>query len=198
MPDDDHVVEKLTLAESREADDRNGGLTVMACVESLLFVADATVTVARLAEALEVEQEDVERALVELEQSYVGRGLCLQRGGNRVQLTTVPQSARHVERFLGLESRVRLSRAALETLAIVSYRQPITRPEIESIRGVNSDSVIRTLLSGGMIEAGGRSLTVGRPILYGTTFEFLQQFGLRCLEELPPLEQIVVAGDDEL
>jgi len=197
VPDDEGVVEELTLAESQAACDRNGELTVMACVESLLFVADAPVTVARLAEGLEVEQEDVERALAELEQSYVGRGLCLQRGGNRVQLTTVPQSAQHVERFLGLESRIRLSRAALETLAIVSYRQPITRPEIESIRGVNSDSVLRTLLSGGMIEEVGRSMTVGRPILYGTTFEFLQQFGLRCLEELPPLEQIVVASDDE-
>ena len=198
MPDDDLVVDEFTLTALQNGDDRIGGLTVMACVESLLFVADATVTVARLAEALEVEEEGVERALAELEQSYVGRGLCLQRGGNRVQLTTVPQSARHVERFLGLESRVRLSRAALETLAIVSYRQPITRPEIESIRGVNSDSVIRTLLSGAVIEAVGRSLTVGRPILYGTTFEFLQQFGLRSLEELPPLEQIVVAGNDEL
>ena len=197
MPDDDHVVEELALAESQEADNRNDELTVTACVESLLFVADAPVTVARLAEALEVGQEDLEQALAELEQSYIGRGLCLQRGGNRVQLTTVSQSARHVERFLGLESHIRFSRAALETLAIVSYRQPITRPEIESIRGVNSDSVIRTLVSGGLIEELGRSLTVGRPILYGTTFEFLQQFGLRCLEELPPLDQIVAAGDGE-
>ncbi len=167
----------------------DGILSTAAQVESLLFVADAPVSVGRLAEALEVTAGQVERALADLEAAYAERGLRLQRAGSRVQLITAPDTAPFVERFLGLEARTRLSRAALETLAIVAYRQPITRPEIEAIRGVNSDSVLRTLLGVGLIEEVGRAPTVGRPILYGTTFEFLQHFGLRGLDELPPLEE---------
>ncbi|NLE44160.1 MAG: SMC-Scp complex subunit ScpB [Chloroflexi bacterium] len=166
-------------------------------VESLLFVADSPVAVSRLAEALEASSDEVEAALEDLTQALVGRGLCLQRVGARVQLITSPNAASDVERFLGLETRIRLSRAALETLAIVAYQQPITRPEIEAIRGVGSDSVIRTLLSGGLIEEVGRSPSVGRPILYGTTFEFLQQFGLEGLDHLPALTDIQVGGDGE-
>lgn len=169
---------------------KNDGIpSMMALVESLLFVADAPVSVSRLAEALEATPGQIEQALNELEATYPGRGLRLQRLGNRVQLITAPEAAAAVERFLGLEARTHLSRAALETLAIIAYRQPISRPEIEAIRGVNSDSVLRTLLSVGLIEEVGRAQTVGRPILYGTTFEFLQYFGLRSLDELPPLER---------
>ena len=134
--------------------------------------------------------------MADLTVAYTGRGLCLQRIGNRVQLTTTPEAAPYVERFLGLEARTRLSRAALETLAIVVYRQPITRPEIESIRGVSSDSVLRTLLSVGLVEEIGRAPTVGRPILYGSTFEFLQHFGLSSLEELPPLDDSPTGSDE--
>ncbi|MFQ6100968.1 MAG: SMC-Scp complex subunit ScpB [Anaerolineae bacterium] len=174
----------------------DGILSLAGRVESLLFVADAPVSVGRLAEALEATAGQVERALTDLEAAYAGRGLRLQRVNNRVQLITAPQAAPFVERFLGLEARTRLSRAALETLAIVAYRQPITRPEIEAIRGVNSDSVLRTLLGLGLIEEVGRAVTVGRPILYGTTFEFLQHFGLRNLEELPSLGELP-AGEGE-
>jgi segregation and condensation protein B len=116
----------------------------------------------------------------------------LQRSGSYVQLITAPDAAPYVERFLGLEARKRLSKAALEALAIVAYRQPVTRPQVDAIRGVNSDSVLRTLLSVGLIEEVGRASTVGRPILYGTTFEFLQHFGLRSMEELPSLEELPV------
>ncbi len=169
-----------------QSNSRSLGLTAQ--LESLLFVADGPVSVGRLAEALETTVGQVEKALTALEASYVDRGLRLQRVGNRVQLITAPETAARVERFLGLEARTRLSPAALETLAIIAYRQPITRPEIEAIRGVNSDSVLRTLLSVGLVEETGRAQTAGRPILYGTTFEFLQHFGLRSLDELPPLE----------
>ncbi|KAA3660648.1 MAG: SMC-Scp complex subunit ScpB, partial [Chloroflexi bacterium] len=93
-----------------------------------------------------------------------------------------------IERFLGLEVTSRLSQAALEVLAIVAYLQPITRPQIDQIRGVNSDGALRTLLSKGLIEEVGRMETPGRPILYGSTPEFLQHFGLSIIEELPPLE----------
>ncbi len=165
-------------------------VSLTALVESLLFVADEPVSVARLAEALEVTPGQVERALRELDQVLQNRGLYLQRTGSRVQMVTIPQAAEPIERFLGLGARRRFSPAALETLAIVAYRQPITRPEIESIRGVNSDSVLRTLLAAGLIEEQGRAETVGRPILYGTTFTFLQHFGLSRLEDLPSLEML--------
>lgn len=167
------------------------GIPSMAArVESLLFVADAPVSTDRLAKALEATEGQVERALSELRDFYTERGLRLQRAGNHVQLITAPEVAPYIERFLGLEARTTLSQAALETLGIIAYRQPITRPEIEAIRGVNSDSVLRTLLRVGVIEEVGRAPTVGRPVLYGTTFEFLQHFGLRDLDELPPLDAL--------
>jgi segregation and condensation protein B len=106
-----------------------------------------------------------------------------------VQLTTAPETAEAIERFLGLEATSHLSRAALETLAIIAYQQPVTRPQVDSVRGVNSDGVMRSLLSKGLIQEGGRAEGPGRPILYSTTPEFLQHFGLNSLNELPPLER---------
>jgi len=103
-------------------------------------------------------------------------------------LVSAPEAAPYVERFLGLSLSGKLSAAALETLAIIAYKQPITRPQIEAIRGVNSDGALRTLMSKGLIEEVGRLDSVGHPILFGTTFEFLQYFGLSSLSELPPLE----------
>jgi segregation and condensation protein B len=163
-------------------------LTLAATVESLLFVADAPVSVSHLAEALERDERDVEAVLQTLAEGYAGRGVRLQRKGNRVQLVSAPESAPAVERFLGLSQSGKLSAAALEALAIVAYEQPVTRPQIEAIRGVSSDGVLRTLLSKGLIEEVGRLETVGHPVLFGTTFEFLQYFGLSSLGELPPLE----------
>jgi segregation and condensation protein B len=162
-------------------------LTVEALVESLLFVADGAVPVARLAEALEIHPREVEAALTALAESYRQRGLSLQRFRDRVQLTTAPAAAALVERFLGLAASTPLSRAALEALAIVAYQQPVTRPQIEAVRGVNSDSVIKNLLTKGLIEESGRAEGPGRPVLYSTTTEFMQHFGLASLNELPPL-----------
>ena len=158
-------------------------------IESLLFVADAPVMPAQLAAALDVEPKAVEEALDQLAADYQQRGLRLQRKAGRVQLVTAPEAAPAVERFLGLELSSKLSPAALETLAIVAYRQPVTRAQVEAIRGVNSDSVLRTLINKGLIEEVGRLEQVGRPILYGTTFEFLQYFGLQDLQDLPPLDE---------
>jgi segregation and condensation protein B len=163
-------------------------LPVIYLVESLLFVADEAVQVDHLATTLEIEPEQVEEALGALSEQYQNRGLRLQRRGKRVQLVTAPEAAAYVQRFLGLELTGRLSPAALETLAIIVYRQPVTRAQIEDIRGVNSDSVLRTLLNRGLVEEQGRLDQVGRPIIYGTTFEFLQQFGLTSLDELPSIE----------
>jgi segregation and condensation protein B len=114
-----------------------------------------------------------------------GHGIRLMRVKSRVQLTTDATLSKTVEDFLGLESTSTLSQAALETLAIIAYKQPITRPEVDVIRGVNSDGVMRTLLSKGLVEELGRAETPGRPIYYGTSPEFLQYFGLESLETLP-------------
>lgn len=160
-------------------------------LEALLFIAPQPVGAAQLAQALGVSPQEVESALRALEADYLdpqkGRGLRLQRFGERWQMTTAPASAPYVERFLGLEASARLSRAALEVLAIVLYRQPITRPQIDAIRGVNSEGVLRTLLLKGLIQELGRAEFPGRPILYGVSEECLQYFGLSSLDELPPL-----------
>ncbi len=162
-------------------------------VEALLFVAGEPAPVARLALALAVSPERIELALNQLAQNCEGRGLRLQRHRDAVQLVSAPEAADAIETFLGLDLTTKLSRAALETLAIIAYRQPVTRPQIDAIRGVNSDGVMRTLLNRGLLEEVGRLEQAGRPILYGTTFEFLQYFGLSDLAELPPLEEEAIA-----
>ena len=156
-------------------------------LEAILFVAAESVTIAQLATALDVAPSVIERGLNELDASLSERGLRLQRHAGRVQLTTAPQLAELIERFLGLEVTSHLSRAALETLAIISYQQPVTRPQIDSIRGVNSDSMLKSLLNKGLVLESGRADGPGRPILYSTTPEFLQHFGLNSILEMPPL-----------
>ena len=163
-------------------------LEMPALLESLLYVAPQPVSVANLAAALDRPLEEIEEALGTLASSYDLRGLRVQRQRNRVQLVTAPQAAPYIERFLGLDLTTRLSPAALETLAISAYRQPVTRAQIDELRGVNSDGVVRTLLHYGLVEQLERLEQAGRPFTYGTTFEFLQYFGLQGLEQLPPLE----------
>jgi segregation and condensation protein B len=162
-------------------------LSLSAQLEALLFVSGEPVATAQLAAALDVAPSVVERSLNELDASLASRGLRLQRHAGRVQLTTAPQLAELVERFLGLEATTHLSRAALETLAIIAYQQPVTRPHIDSIRGVNSDSMMKSLLHKNLILESGRADGPGRPILYSTTPEFLQHFGLNSILEMPPL-----------
>ena len=160
----------------------------VAIIECLLFVADHPVSITELANTLQITKSQVEAALTTLGDSYADRALRLQRKDNQIQLVTAPEAADYIERFLGLSQGSKLSTAALESLGIIAYKQPLTRSEIESIRGVNSDGVLRTLLSKGLIEEVGRLDTVGHPIQYGTTFTFLQYFGLSSLQELPELE----------
>jgi segregation and condensation protein B len=168
------------------ADDKSA-IGLEARVEALLYVSPSPVTVGHLANALRVSNRRVEQALEKLTASYQKRGIRLQFHHSEVQLTTAPELSSDIERFLDLERVTRLTRAALEVLAIIAYQQPVTRPQIDSIRGVNSDSVLRTLLRHGLIEDVGRSDGPGRPILYTTTAEFLQYFGLSTLQELPQL-----------
>lgn len=163
-------------------------ISLEARLEALLFTSPAATTINQLATALETPPREVEKALEGLETRYLAGGLRVQRFRGKIQLTTAPDTAEDVERFLGLEANTRLSRAALEALAVVAYQQPVTRPQVDSIRGVNSDSVLRTLLHHGLIEEIGRAEAPGRPILYGLTPEFLQHFGLNSLDDLPPLD----------
>ncbi len=157
-------------------------------LEALLFVAAEPVLPAQLAAALETTSTEIEQGLRALEESLAARGLRLQRHAGRVQLTTAPEFASFVERFLGLEATTRLSRAALETLAIIAYQQPVTRPQVDAVRGVNSDGMMKSLLAKGLIQETGRAEGPGRPILYNTTPEFLQHFGINSVRDLPALE----------
>lgn len=157
-------------------------------LEAILFIAPEAVTPAQLSSVLEVSVAEVERGLERLALDYQDRGLRLQRHAGRIQLTTAPELSELIERFLGLEITSHLSQAALESLAIVAYQQPVTRPQVDSIRGVNSEGVIKSLLHKGLIQDIGRADGPGRPILYSTTPDFLQHFGISSIEDLPPLE----------
>ena len=157
-------------------------------VESLLFVAPEPVKVSSLAAALDESLERVEEALQQIVASQMERGLRVQRQGERVQLVTPPEAAACIERFLGLDLTTRLTPAALEALAVIAYKQPVTRAQIDELRGVSSDGVLRTLLHRGLVEQGERLDTAGRPFHYRTTFDFLQHFGLQSLDDLPALE----------
>ena len=161
-----------------------------ALIEALLFVSDGPVEAGALAQALGVSRRRVEQALEPLAGSLGERGVRLQIGPEGVQLVTAPESAAHVEHFLGLEAKRRLSPAALETLAIVAYRQPVTRATVESIRGVNSDAAIATLRSRELIAVGGRAPGPGRASLFVTTQRFLEHFGLERPDQLPALDEL--------
>lgn len=175
-----NVKEKLSIARQ------------LAILEALLFVAGEPVTLVNLQHALEVEQGWLEELLTMLNQEYEEqeRGLRVHRQDEMCQLVTAPVVASYVEKYLGLQSNVKLSAAALETLTIVAYRQPITRASVEAIRGVDSSGVINTLLGRGLIEEVGRAETIGHPALFGTTLDFLHFFGLTSLSQLPPLQAL--------
>lgn len=176
---------------SREQELIENDLELVGHIEAILFVAPTALSITQIASLLETTPSIIVEGLARLESIYINsdgeRGLRIQRHGNRVQLTTAPQSTKVIEKLLGLEVEAKLSKAALEALAIVAYKQPITRPYIDSIRGVNSDGVLKSLLSKGLINEVGRTNSPGRPILYGTTTDFLQHFGLNSISELPPL-----------
>jgi segregation and condensation protein B len=173
---------------------------LLRAVECLLLVGGGPVRIEQLREVLNVPDETVRDVLRELTQIYGARGLQIQPIAGGYQLTTRPEFAPYVARFLGLERREPLSRAALETLAIVAYRQPVTRAEIEAVRGVRCEHVLQRLGELELIRELGRRPTLGRPILYGTTDAFLRHFGLKDLTDLPPLEghdprQVLAAQD---
>jgi segregation and condensation protein B len=179
------------MSESLDHPKPSNEPTLAAKIEAILFVSAEPVPLAQLATVLDVNSTVVERGLKELEGALIHRGLRLQKHAGRVQMTTAPELAGLVEKFLGLEATTHLSRAALETLAIIAYQQPCTRPHVDSVRGVNSDAMMKSLLSKGLILESGRTDGPGRPILYSTSPEFLQHFGLSSIAELPPLAMTV-------
>jgi segregation and condensation protein B len=197
----DFVLDTLPFVEPRHSNGKNeiqGSLPIdlpdygptggelVALVEALLLVAPEPTTIELLADGAGVETAQIDSVLAELEQSTC-RGWIIVRHGHTVQLSTSPRFARHVRRFLGLERETKLSSAALETLAIIAYQQPVTRSEIEAVRGVDSSGVLSTLMARGLVEMVGRLATVGNPMQYGVTSEFLKHFGLGSLADLPAL-----------
>jgi segregation and condensation protein B len=164
------------------------GISLSAKIEALLFVAPGDVKISQLSTILGETETKIRSVLDKLEEDYTERGIRIQRHRNRIKLVSAPEVAVEIQAFLGLEETYRVSQAALETMAIIAYKQPVTRPEVDAIRGVNSDSVLKTLLHKGLIQEIGRSPGPGRPILYNITPEFLGHFGLTSLNELPPLE----------
>ena len=156
-------------------------------LESLLFVAGRPLERAELRRLLAVQDKQLDAVLTALASDCEQRGVRVQRTGDQVQLVSAPENAQYIAALLGIPTQAKLTTATLETLAVVAYRQPITRSQIEIIRGVNSDHALASLVAHSLVSEVGRAATVGRPALFATTPEFLQQFGLESLETLPQL-----------
>jgi segregation and condensation protein B len=184
------VVEPGGVEESGHLDEP-AELTEVA-LEALLFVAERPLARREIATLAGVDRATVDARLGDLEVSLLSRGIRLVLSNDRVELVTAPETGALIARYVGADA-VRLSPASLETLAIVAYRQPVTKGAIERIRGVDSDYTIRSLLHRRLVVELGRSEAPGRPYLYGTGFEFLERFGLTSLEDLPLLD-VDVAG----
>ena len=166
---------------------------LMSAIESLLFVSGEPLTLKEISSILKTNLSYTEEVLESLSREYeeISRGIKLININNSYQLVTKPQNSDYVHELVKGNTRQFLSQASLETLAIVAYKQPITRIDIDEIRGVKSDSAVQNLLEKGLIKERGRLNVPGRPILYVTTEEFLRQFGLVDLEELPSLQELL-------
>ena len=186
--------EQAAAAETADDEVAPGGVRsmaeLMAICEALIFVAEEPLSAKAIAEVLDEERGYVEMALEGLAREFNERngGLLLREVAGGWQIATRPEHHEHVRAFLKSRPSAKLSLAALETLAVIAYKQPVTIPEIMEIRGVQSTSAIKTLLDKRLIVTKGRKETIGRPMMYGTSKDFLLQFGLRDLSELPNVE----------
>ena len=187
----DGATEATDAPEAGALDEAPHELTE-ATLEALLFVAEKPLTRREIGILAGVERSVVDERLGDLEVSLAGRGIRLVASGERVELVTSPDAGALIARYVGADA-IRLSPAALETLAIVAYRQPMTKAAVERIRGVDSEYSIRSLLHRRLVVDLGRADAPGRPILYGTGFDFLERFGLTSLDELPPLDAEIAA-----
>ncbi len=170
-----------------EQEEREDIQEMASAVEALLFASAEPLTLNDLRRALAIRLATLERVLEQLGRALAEgkRGLRLQRHGDIARLVTAPETALYVDKMRGQQATQKLSDAALETLALIAYRQPVTRPQIEAIRGVDCTGVMNTLLARNLVTEVGRLDTVGHPILYGTTLAFLQHFGLERPDQLP-------------
>jgi segregation and condensation protein B len=170
----------------------------MSIIESLLFASGEPLKLKEISAILECSDDQTESLIEEMKRRYKSeeRGLKLITVNNSYQLVTKPENSEYVEKLLKVNNRQSLSQAALETLAIIAYKQPITRVSIDEIRGVKSDRAVITLLDKGLIKETGRLEVAGRPILYSTTDKFLLQFGLESLNEMPSLEELFSLGGE--
>jgi segregation and condensation protein B len=187
-----HNIQPTLHAQETQAINEQEHLMRLAmAAESLLFVAGRSLAYTELRKLLDVSDTHLAGVLHLLAEKLEsqGRGIRLQRLESQAQLVTAPENARYIAALLGLPMTAKLTTAAMETLAVISYRQPMTRAQIEAVRGVNSDRALASLLQHSLVAEVGRAQTVGRPALFATTSEFLQQFGLTSLHELPHIEQ---------
>ena len=187
--------ESSELAEASDAAEIEGerqisSTELKAIAEALIFVAEEPINAKTIADVLKIDQNSVSAAFESLVDEYAERpgGLQLREIAGGWQIGTRPEFHEHVRAYLKSKPSAKLSLASLETLAVIAYKQPVTVPEILEIRGVQSPSAIKTLLDKRLIVAKGRKETVGRPMMYGTSKEFLLQFGLKDLSELPSVE----------
>jgi segregation and condensation protein B len=187
-------------AAAENAPDREPIELTETALEALLFVAERPLSRREIGVLAGVDRATVDARLGDLEVALADRGIRLVLSGDRVELVTAPEAGALIARYVGADA-IRLTAASLETLAIVAYRQPVTKSAVERIRGVDSDYTIRTLLHRRLVVELGRSEAPGRPFLYGTGFEFLERFGLTSLDELPPVDAEIAARlieDDEI
>ncbi|HHX10720.1 MAG TPA: SMC-Scp complex subunit ScpB [Firmicutes bacterium] len=161
-----------------------------ALIEAILFSSSEPVPVSKLAQTLEVQPEQVEEAVAVLDKLYADRGIFIQRVAGGLRIATRPEYGEIISQAFTRKIPVALSKGALETLAVVAYCQPVTKRDIQSIRGVNPDASLETLLEKGLVREVGRRNTIGRPKLYGTTEEFLKKTSLSSLSDLPPIKSL--------
>lgn len=189
-PETETATESEIVTEAAPERSSRGMAELVAIVEALIFVADEPITTKLLSELLDEDRDAIEAAVVELQKEYESResGLQIREIAGGWQIATRTELHEEVRKFLKTRPSAKLSLASLETLAVIAYKQPVTVPEILEIRGVQSASAIKTLLEKRLIVTKGHKETVGRPMQYGTSKEFLIQFGLKDLTELPSIE----------
>lgn len=177
----DAFIEKLEIAEDNDS--------VRGIIECILFAAGDPLSLGEISELIEINEKRVRKIIDDMNYEYMDskRGLYIVEFNNKYQLCTKPEYGSYIKKLVKPEGRQNLSQAAMETLAIIAYRQPITRIDIDDLRGVKSDRALATLLEKGLIKESGRMDTVGRPILYGTSEDFLKYFGFKNIRELPEL-----------
>lgn len=173
-------------------------MNVKSILESLLFVNEKPISIAELSEVIEMDKKDIAHTLEDMAQEYKSRGsgICIIKVAGGYQMFSHPDNEIWIKKMYHQKNKQKLSSASLETLSIIAYKQPITRMEIEAIRGVNIDGVMRHLLKLGLIKTAGRKEVIGKPFLYITTRKFLEYFGLNSIKDLPNLEEF--SGFDDL